>query len=100
MDGMEETMDMEGDVALLDQLLAAQALQDLFIKRGLIDELKKALSARILSPKSSPGLCQVPRVLHWFRRNDQPGLRARHHVARDAEIPHKLYGINVLSDVV
>ncbi|MFN7305150.1 MAG: transposase, partial [Acetobacteraceae bacterium] len=37
------------DKALLDQLLAGREPQDLFAKNGLIDELKKALSERMLA---------------------------------------------------
>ncbi len=35
--------------ALLDQLLAGRDPQDLFAKDGLVDELKKALSERLLN---------------------------------------------------
>ena len=37
------------DKELLDQLLAGRDPDDLFAKDGLIDELKKALSGRMLS---------------------------------------------------
>ena len=37
------------DKALLDQLLAGREAQDLFAKGGLIDDLKKALSERMLA---------------------------------------------------
>ena len=37
------------DKALLDQLLAGREPQDLFAKGGLIDDLKKALSERMLA---------------------------------------------------
>jgi putative transposase len=49
MDGAERTIDMAIDKELLDQLLAGRDRQDLFAKDGLIDELKKALSERMLS---------------------------------------------------
>ena len=37
------------DKALLDQLLAGRDPQELFAKDGLLDDLKKALSERILN---------------------------------------------------
>jgi hypothetical protein len=37
------------DKALLDQLLAGREPQELFAKGGLIDDLKKALSERMLA---------------------------------------------------
>ncbi|MBN8819829.1 MAG: transposase, partial [Sphingomonas sp.] len=37
------------DKDMLDQLLAGRDPQDLFAKDGLLDELKKALSERMLS---------------------------------------------------
>jgi putative transposase len=46
---MERTIDMAIDKELLDQLLAGRDPQDLFAKDGLIDELKKALSERMLA---------------------------------------------------
>jgi len=47
------------DKALLDQLLAGREPQDLFAKGGLIDDLKEALSERMLAaelecPASAP----------------------------------------------
>ena len=48
-DGMEGTIDMAIDKDVLDQLLAGRDPQDLFAKDGLLDELKKALSERMLS---------------------------------------------------
>ena len=38
---------------VLDQLLAGRDPQELFTKDGLVDELKKALSERILTPSST-----------------------------------------------
>ena len=38
---------------LLDQLLAGRDPKDVFNKNGLVDELKKALSERILTPRST-----------------------------------------------
>lgn len=48
-DGMEGTIDMAIDKELLDQLLAGRDPQELFARDGLIDELKKALSERMLA---------------------------------------------------
>ncbi len=39
------------DKELLDQLLAGHNPQDLFTKGGLVDDLKKALSERLLNPE-------------------------------------------------
>jgi putative transposase len=46
---MERTIGMAIDKELLDQLLAGRDPQELFAKDGLIDELKKALSERMLA---------------------------------------------------
>jgi putative transposase len=46
---MEGPIDMAIDKALLNQLLAGREPQDLFAKGGLIDDLKKALSERMLA---------------------------------------------------
>jgi putative transposase len=46
---MERTIDMAIDKELLDQLLDGRDPQDLFAKDGLIEELKKALSERMLA---------------------------------------------------
>jgi putative transposase len=46
---MEGPIDMAIDKALLDQLLAGRDPQELFAKGGLIDDLKKALSERMLA---------------------------------------------------
>lgn len=46
---MEGTIDMAIDKDVLDQLLAGRDPQELFAKNGLLDELKKALSERMLS---------------------------------------------------
>lgn len=46
---MEGTIDMAIDKDMLDQLLAGRDPQELFAKDGLLDELKKALSERMLS---------------------------------------------------
>lgn len=46
---MEGTIDMAIDKDVLDQLLAGRDPQELFAKDGLLDELKKALSERMLS---------------------------------------------------
>ena len=46
---MEGTIDMAIDKDMLDQLLAGREPQDLFATDGLLDELKKALSERMLS---------------------------------------------------
>lgn len=45
---MEGTIDMAIDKDVLDQLLAGRDPQELFAKDGLLDELKKALSERML----------------------------------------------------
>jgi putative transposase len=46
---MEGTIDMAIDKDVLDQLLAGRDPHELFAKDGLLDELKKALSERMLS---------------------------------------------------
>jgi putative transposase len=46
---MERTIDMAIDKEVLDQLLAGRDPQELFGKDGLLDELKKALSERMLA---------------------------------------------------
>ena len=46
---MGRTIDMAIGNDLLDQLLAGRDPQDLFAKDGLLDELKKARSERMLS---------------------------------------------------
>jgi putative transposase len=46
---MGRTIDVAIDKELLDQLLAGRDPQDLFAKDGLIAELKKALSERMLA---------------------------------------------------
>jgi putative transposase len=46
---MDGPIDMAIDKALLDQLLAGREPQDLFAKGGLIDDLNKALSERMLA---------------------------------------------------
>src|SRR3546814_16567698 len=46
---MERTHHMAIDKEVLDQLLAGRDPQELFAKNGLIDELKKALSERMLA---------------------------------------------------
>lgn len=46
---MAGAIDMAIDKDMLDQLLAGRDPQDLFAKDGLLDELKKALSERMLS---------------------------------------------------
>ena len=49
------------DKTLLDQLLAGREPQDLFTKGGLIDDLKKALSERMLAAKlRSPASAACP----------------------------------------
>ena len=55
------------DKALLDQLLVGREPQDLFAKNGLIDELKKALSERMLAAELEDHLeteAEPPRVSH------------------------------------
>ncbi len=53
---------MATDKALLDQLLAGRKPPDLFAKGGLIDALKKALSARMLPG----GGCRMARARLGF----------------------------------
>jgi hypothetical protein len=48
MDGMEGPIETATDKASLDQLLAGREPQNLFAKRGLIDDLKEALRERML----------------------------------------------------
>jgi len=55
MDGMEGPSDVAINKALLDQLLAGREPQELFAKNGLIDELKKALSERMIRPGFAGG---------------------------------------------
>jgi IS5 family transposase len=45
---MEGPIDIAIDKAFLDQLLAGREPQELFAKGGLVDDLKKALSGRML----------------------------------------------------
>jgi IS5 family transposase len=45
---MEGSIDIAIDKAFLDQLLAGREPQELFAKGGLVDDLKKALSGRML----------------------------------------------------
>jgi len=46
---MEGTIDMVIDKDMLDRLFAGRDPQDLFAEHGLLDELKKTLSERMLS---------------------------------------------------
>ncbi len=55
------------DKALLDQLLAGREPQDLFAKGGLIDDLKKALSERMLAVELQDHLETEAELTH--RRN-------------------------------
>ena len=48
------------DKALLDELLAGREPQELFAKNGLIDELKKALSERMLAAELEDHLRSSP----------------------------------------
>jgi putative transposase len=64
------------DKALLDQLLAGRDPQELFARNGLIDELKKALSERML----------VAELEDHLETEAEAGLgnrRTRHDGARD-----------------
>ena len=68
---------------LLDQLLAGRDPKDVFNKDGLVDELKKALSERILNTEIDEhldrGQAQSPQRLfeevgsHWQREDDAVG---------------------------
>src|SRR3546814_17183528 len=53
---MERTHHMAIDKEVLDQLLAGRDPQELFAKNGLIDELKKALSERMLAAELDDNL--------------------------------------------
>ena len=57
------------DKALLDQLLAGREPQDLFAKGGLIDDLKKALSERMLAAELEDRLESDAEVGLSNRRN-------------------------------
>ena len=60
---------MTMDKALLDQLLAGREPQDLFAKGGLIDDLKKALSERMLAAELEDRLESDAEVGLSNRRN-------------------------------
>jgi len=66
---MERTIDMAIDKELLDQLLAGRDPQDLFARDGLIDELKKALSERMLAAELDDHLESEAEVGIGNRRN-------------------------------
>ena len=57
------------DKELLDQLLAGREPQELFAKDGLIDELKKALSERMLAAELDDHLESEPEASSGNRRN-------------------------------
>jgi putative transposase len=57
------------DRELLDQLLAGREPQELFAKDGLIDELKKALSERMLAAELDDHLESEPEAGVGNRRN-------------------------------
>src|SRR3546814_21081330 len=57
------------DKEVLDQLLAGRAPQELFAKDGLIDELKKALSERMLAAELDAHLESEAEVGAGNRRN-------------------------------
>jgi putative transposase len=57
------------DKALLDQLLAGCDPQELFAKDGLLDDLKKALSERILNAELDEHLDREPAEIGGNRRN-------------------------------
>jgi putative transposase len=66
---MERTIDMAIDKELLDQLLAGRDPEDLFAKDGLIDELKKALSERMLAAELDDHLESEAEASAGNRRN-------------------------------
>ena len=66
---MKAPIDMTMDKALLDQLLAGREPQDLFAKGGLIDDLKKALSERMLAAELEDRLESDAEVGLSNRRN-------------------------------
>jgi putative transposase len=66
---MERTIDMAIDKELLDQLLAGRDPQDLFAKDGLIAELKKALSERMLAAELDDHLESETEAGNANRRN-------------------------------
>jgi putative transposase len=66
---MERTIDMAIDKELLDQLLSGRDPQDLFAKDGLIAELKKALSERMLAAELDDHLESEAEVGIGNRRN-------------------------------
>jgi len=66
---MERTIDMAIDKELLDQLLDGRDPQDLFAKDGLIDELKKALSERMLAAELDDHLGSEAEARVGNRRN-------------------------------
>ena len=57
------------DKALLDQLLAGRDPQELFAKGGLIDDLKKALSERMLAAELEDHLETEAEAGRGNRRN-------------------------------
>ena len=75
MDGVGRTIDMAVDKDVLDHLLAGRDPGELFARDGLLDELKKALSERMLAA----GLDDHPESEGAERRN-QP---AQWHVEED-----------------
>jgi putative transposase len=66
---MERTHHMAIDKEVLDQLLAGRDPQELFAKDGLIDELKKALSERMLTAELDDHLETEAEVSAGNRRN-------------------------------
>ena len=68
-DGMVGPIDMAIGKTLLDQLLAGREPQDLFAKGGLIDNLKKALSERMLAAELDDHLETEAEVGFGNRRN-------------------------------
>ena len=66
---MERTHHMAIDKEVLDQLLAGRDPQELFAKDGLIDELKKALSERMLAAELDDHLESEAEVSAGNRRN-------------------------------
>jgi len=66
---MERTIDMAIDKELLDQLLAGRDPHELFARDGLIDELKKALSERMLAAELDDHLGSEAATGSQNRRN-------------------------------
>lgn len=89
---MEGTIDMAIDKDVLDQLLAGRDPQELFAKDGLLDELKKALSERMLSAElddhlENEGAAGNNRRNGSSRKTMLTGPAHRCHQGKDARFP-------------